>query len=50
MFSGVYVWSFWALAGDKFMHPNTIEWTILVVVYASMNKSIQEYRWRLGQV
>jgi exopolysaccharide production protein ExoQ len=39
-----------ALAGDKFMHPNTIEWTILVVVYASMNKSIQEYRWRLGQV
>jgi hypothetical protein len=29
------------VAGDKFMFPHTIEWTILVMVYASLRREMR---------
>jgi len=32
------------VAGDKFMFPHTIEWTLLVMVYASLHERLKELR------
>jgi O-antigen ligase len=34
------------VVGDKFMHPHTIEWTILVLVYANLHSMVKEWKPR----